>query len=303
MKAKIIGLAVLTLVAGAQAQPWAAPGNYPPGRASYDPAKGPLPLDERYVMTRKGLEASRYEAMNPQTVAQTQPAAQPTPPARTGAPEWFVRLPEDTETEIWAAATATSTDEQMAYDKARMQAERKLVESMGAKIRTLTKSYRNDQGAVLVEKFEQTIQKTADGSLVGVRRMDSQVQFDGRVYKVYVLLRYPLGESNILRREQQAQRQRQEADLRSARAHQELEKKTQQERDQQSQDAEAQKKDLGPVPEPTVENTPQSKVTPVTVPTAQGDLKLLDVNNEEYKRRRDEALEKPGAVIGQSVVR
>jgi hypothetical protein len=32
-------------------------------------------------------------------------------------------------------------------------------------------------------------------------------------------------------------------------------------------------------------------------------FQLLPVENEEYKRKREEALQKPGAVIGQAVVR
>ena len=35
------------------------------------------------------------------------------------APGWFVNLPKDTADMVFAAGTATSTDEQMAYDKAR----------------------------------------------------------------------------------------------------------------------------------------------------------------------------------------
>jgi hypothetical protein len=49
--------------------------------------------------------------------------------------------------------------------------------------------------------------------------------------------------------------------------------------------------------------TPQSRVAPVTVPAAGGEFKLLDVDNAEYKQRRAEALEKPGAVVGQTTVR
>jgi hypothetical protein len=48
---------------------------------------------------------------------------------------------------------------------------------------------------------------------------------------------------------------------------------------------------------------PQSQVTPVTVPTTSGELKLLDVDNAEYRQKRSEALQKPGAVVGQTVVR
>jgi hypothetical protein len=49
--------------------------------------------------------------------------------------------------------------------------------------------------------------------------------------------------------------------------------------------------------------TPQSRVATVIVPTTSGEVKLLDVDNAEYKQKRDEALAKPGAVIGQTVVR
>jgi hypothetical protein len=42
----------------------------------------------------------------------------------------------------------------------------------------------------------------------------------------------------------------------------------------------------------------------VVVPDAKtSEIKLLDVDNEEYKRKRDEALAKPGAVIGQATLR
>jgi hypothetical protein len=37
-------------------------------------------------------------------------------------------------------------------------------------------------------------------------------------------------------------------------------------------------------------------------PTPQSSLQLLNVDNEEYKRRRDETLQKPNAVIGQITV-
>jgi dipeptidase len=43
----------------------------------------------------------------------------------------------------------------------------------------------------------------------------------------------------------------------------------------------------------------ESKSAPNVVSTTQGELKLLDVDNEEYKRKRAEALAKPNAVVGQ----
>ena len=153
----------------------------------------------------------KAEAPVPQVVTQpapqvyqapAHPYAMPAQPVRAvvSAPEWFVRLPEDTADMMFAAGTATSVDEQMAYNKARMFAEQKLVETMTARVRTLTKSYRADSGDALNERFEQTIQKTASGELIGAQRVDSRVTHDGRTYKVYVLIRYPLGENNVLRK-------------------------------------------------------------------------------------------------------
>ena len=211
------------------------------------------------------------------------------PVAMPSAPAWFVKLPEDTPDMIFSAAVGTSTDEQMAYDKARMQAERKLVELMGSKIDALTKSHRTDTGDTLVESTSVTIQKNANGELIGAQRVDSRATFDGRQYRVYVLLRYPLGANNILRNEKLGAQTRKESELRGARAHQELDQK----REVNSKASEAAdarlREELGPKPEPV-----QAK--PVT------ELKLLDVDNKEYRARREDALQKPGAVVGQTVV-
>ena len=220
------------------------------------------------------------------------------PVAMPAAPAWFVKLPEDTPDMIFSAAVGSSTDEQMAYDKARMQAERKLVELMGAKIDTLTKSHRTDTGDTLVENTSVTIQKNANGELIGAQRVDSRATFDGRQYRVYVLLRYPLGANNILRNEKLGAQTRKEAELRGARAHQELDQK----REVSNKAAEAAdaklREELGPKPEPAVKSDSVSLSNkPVST-----ELKLLDVDNKEYRARRDEALQKPGAVVGQTVV-
>jgi hypothetical protein len=248
----------------------------------------------------------KTEAPVPQAVAQpapqvyqapAHPYAMPTQPVRqiVSAPDWFVRLPEDTADMMFAAGTATSSDEQMAYNKARMFAEQKLIESMTAKVQSQTKSYRADSGDALNERFEQTMQKTASGELIGAQRVDSRTTHDGRSYKVYVLLRYPLGENNVLRKERNQTQARKESELRSGRAHQELDQVHKSQSEQQERADRQLRENIGPRPEPT---KPADAVN-----TSQTEIKLLDVDNEEYKRRRDEALAKPNAVIGQITLR
>lgn len=248
----------------------------------------------------------KTEAPVPQAVAQpaaqvyqapVHPYAMPAQPVRAvvSAPDWFVRLPEDTADMMFAAGTATSVDEQMAYSKARMFAEQKLIETMTARVRSLTKSYRADSGDALNERFEQTIQKTANGELIGAQRVDSRATHDGRVYKVYVLIRYPLGENNVLRKERNQAQARKESELRAGRAYQELDQVHSRQEAQQERADQQLRENIGPRPEPS---KPADTVT-----TPQGELKLLDVDNEEYKRKRAEALAKPNAVIGQTTLR
>jgi len=210
------------------------------------------------------------------------------------APGWFVTLPEDTEDMTFAAGTATSNDEQMAYDKARMSAERKLVEQMYARITTQTNSYRAERSQAMVENYQQVTRKNARGELSGAQRVDSQVTHDGYNYKVYVLLRLPTGQANSIQTRRDQTRLQREGDIRSRAAERDMDKnETADTKREQDVDQ-------------TLERSlsPQSRVFPVVVPDAKtSEIKLLDVDNEEYKRKRDEALAKPGAVIGQITVR
>ena len=221
----------------------------------------------------------------------TQPYALPQAPARTvaPAPAWFVNLPEDTADMMFAAGTATSTDEQMAYDKARMSAERKLVENMYSRVQTQTKSFRADRGDAMIENFRQITRKNARGELSGAQRVDSRATHDGRVYKVYVLVRLPLGANNVMQTRRDQARVQREADISGRLEEQDMDRNESAERGiQRENDADLERR-----------LTPASKVVPVDTSTIQ----LLDVDNEEYKRRRDETLRKPGAVIGQTVLR
>ena len=123
------------------------------------------------------------------------------------------------------------------------------------------------------------------------------------MYRVYVLLRYPLAQNNTLRREREGTQSKREADLRAARAQQDLERETQRQRDQAEAADRRLKEEIGPR-----SDAPAPAATPTTTPTqsvntTEGPVKLLDVDNAEYRQKRAEALAKPGAVIGQTVVR
>jgi hypothetical protein len=244
-------------------------------------------------------------ASNPSTtapVAAATPApavAAVAPRPSTGAPEWFVRLPASSETMVYGAGTAVSTDEQMAYDKARLFAERKLVEQAHAVITTQTRTFQNDTGTDLQTRFETVTRKNAQGQIVGVQQVDSQATFDGRQYKVYVLIQLPLGEANTQKAAQNRAQSQREAELRARRAEQEMDRNQGALQKQQEEQDARMREDLGPQ-----SLTPgEAFVRPVPNTNTSPTVQLLDVDNEEYRQRRDAALQKPGAVIGHITVR
>lgn len=233
----------------------------------------PLPVAQPVVASTPPPAPHPYALpTRPNKVTEPVPIVAPT------APSWFLRLPTNTDEMIFAAGTASSTSEQMAFDKARMFAEARLIELLGSQINS--KSYINRVGVrdKATDRFESLIQKNANGELVGAERVDAQVTHNGRVYKVYVLLRYPLGEANTLVRERNNQLNLKES--------------------KPAGDAEDNDPELKPTLAPektgaTVGAVTQGQAT---------EVKLLNVDNEEYRRRRDETLQKPGAVLGQITV-
>ena len=241
---------------------------------------------------------TRVVEIAPQVIP-VHPYAMPARQARVvpQSPEWYVRMPEDTPEMTFAVGTATSTDEQMAYDKARMAAERKLVEQMYARITTQTNSFKADRGSATIENYQQVTRKNARGELSGAQRVDSQVTHDGQYYKVYVLLRLPTGANNTMQTRRDQSRMQREAEIRGRAA----------ERDMDANEARDIK--LEQDGNQTLERrlAPQSRVTPVAVPetakTSEGEIKLLDVDNAEYRQKRAEALAKPNAVVGQTTLR
>ena len=242
--------------------------------------------------------ATRVVEVAPQVVP-VHPYAMPARQARVmpRAPEWFVRMPEDTAEMTFAVGTATSTDEQMAYDKARMAAERKLVEQMYARITTQTNSFKADRGSATIENYQQVTRKNARGELSGAQRVDSQVTHDGQNYKVYVLLRLPTGAANTMQTRRDQARLQREAEIRGRAAERDMDAN-------ETRDARIEQENTRSL-ERSLE--PQSRVTPVIVPetvkTTQGEIKLLDVDNAEYRQKRAEALAKPNAVVGQTTLR
>lgn len=199
-------------------------------------------------------------------------------PLTIDLPSWYIKAPAPTEDFIFVAGTGVSNDLSMSHQKALMDAQLKLADKINGEMNALVKQQKNDSaGTVNTDKTSITTKKViARTSLTGYYIEDSRIQPENRGYRTFVLVRYPLGDANRMLKDKLM---RENQDNNSNASQEELDREINR-------------------------GKPVSQVAPVTVaPVASGGtINLLPVDNAEYKARRDAALQKPGATVGQVTV-
>jgi hypothetical protein len=217
-------------------------------------------------------------------IKKDEPLASPTPPvikeqviAAPGkveapmtidVPPWYIKAPASTEDYVFVTGTGVSTDLSMSRTKAMLDAQVQLADKLNGMIDAVIRQSKKDTAGTVTNDFTSAaVKKTiVQTSLTGHHLEDTKVQAENRGYRTFVLIRYPIGDANRM-----------------------LKEKFQRELQRQDDDASVDK-DLKPI---------QKSEVPTSVVS---EVKLLDVDNTEYKRRRDAALQKPGAVVGHVTV-
>jgi len=193
------------------------------------------------------------------------------------APSWMSKLPKASGY-IFENGTATSSDFGFADIKAKAMAYAKICTAAGGKIRQQTKIFKSDTGDTSVDHSELAIRSMcADIDITGVETVEMKHVSEGNRIRTYVLVTLPLGDKNVLKATKDAQ-------ARAPEAFKELDEVT-----------------SGKKPAEVAPVAPQ-KGNEISVAQPDGTtstLNLMPVENAEYKARREEALKKPGAVIGQ----
>jgi len=189
------------------------------------------------------------------------------------APDWMSKLPKSPNA-VYENGTAVSMDFGMADMKARTIAYAKICTAAGGKVRSQTKIYRSDTDTTSTEASELAVRSICpDVDITGVETVEMKHISEGGRIRTYVLVALPIGGANTLRKESDARQERENALQRAPEAFREV-------------DGLVEKKPV---------STKQSLKS--------NEIELLPVDNEEYRARRDEALQKPGAVIGQATLR
>lgn len=179
-------------------------------------------------------------------------------------PEWMSKLPKSTNA-VYENGTAISADMAMADMMAKTIAYAKICVAAGGKIRSQTKVF-GTQDNMTMEITARSI--CPDVDISGVETVDMKHIAEGGRFRTYALVALPIGNANTIRKEADARRDKELAMARAPDAFKEL------------------------------DNSITGKSS-----TEEGTIKLLPVDNEEYKARRDAALQKPNSVIGQTTLR
>ena len=191
---------------------------------------------------------------------------------------------------IWFAGTGYSSDLAMSREKAVLDSQMKLADTLNGALNAMVKQQKSDNaGSVVTDKTSLTVKKIiANTVMTGYRIEDARVVSENRNYRTFILVRYPVGDANRLLKDR-LQQQSQSNDSDEA-----LQRELDREVQPQIKSRPVSHAEPAPAPVPVAAAPSPSAVTTVN---------LLPVDNEEYKARRDAALQKPGAVIGQVTIR
>ena len=190
-------------------------------------------------------------------------------------PDWMIKVPTSSSA-IYSAGTSSSGDLSMALHKAKSDAYAKICMSAGGTASQRTKIYKADSATTSSELSEMVIRtQCKEVDITGVETADKKIISEGNRYRAYVLIVLPTGDANILKRAKEQQKLNEDTAKRAPEAFKELDE---------------------PVIAPNQSGKPISVVKP---DGSTSTLNLMPVENAEYKARRAEAIQKPGALVGQ----
>ena len=115
-------------------------------------------------------------------------------------PSWFLEPPVEEEA-LYSTGVARSSDMQMGMDRAMLAAKRDLAGQINNRLSSKMKEFVSEVGqggnnALNREVSTITKNVVTEVNLAGYRRTKSKMVSEGKNYRVFVLLRYPIDETN-----------------------------------------------------------------------------------------------------------
>ncbi len=111
-------------------------------------------------------------------------------------PEWYLNTPT-ADNYIYAAASATSRDMDLALNKAETEARAKVGRTMTAKVNSMQKKFEEEVGegenSEYLSQFTQATKVIVSQELSGSQVKEKKFVKDGKNWRCYVLMKYPIG--------------------------------------------------------------------------------------------------------------
>jgi hypothetical protein len=111
-------------------------------------------------------------------------------------PDWYLNKPEDPNF-LYEPATATSQDMQLSVDKAVQAGRTGIGRQVETKIQAIQKRFQEETGvgedAQLLDQMTQASKTVVSTSLTGSKEINKKIIKDGKMWRAYVLVQYPLG--------------------------------------------------------------------------------------------------------------
>ena len=144
-------------------------------------------------------------------------------------PKWMLNLPTSDDDAFYSAGTAVSSDMQMAIDKSTINAKRTLADRIGGELSSQMKMFVMESGHqgesdVIMLNVEQVTKNIiAEVNVAGYIPGEIKIVPHGTGFRVFTLLRYPVGEANRIMMMQIKKNNALLAKIRSAKSFKELE--------------------------------------------------------------------------------
>lgn len=116
------------------------------------------------------------------------------------APKWLTELPKSTNA-VYAAGTATSTDLNMADEKAKLMALGSICMSAGGEVDQQGRVFRTDSSRTSNESSDSTTRSMCKSvDMTGAEITEIKRVTEDGIFRSYVLVALPMGEANILKK-------------------------------------------------------------------------------------------------------
>lgn len=142
-------------------------------------------------------------------------------------PDWFIKPPQS-DSMLYAVATASSPDLQLAIDKAVNDAKAQLADRLNGEMSGKMKRFIEESGSASDPQLLQETSKVTNAlftsvNMAGYRINEKKIVAQGALFRAYTLLEYPLGDANRLLVSEIKKSQAVESRLRASKAFADLE--------------------------------------------------------------------------------